>query len=496
VNKALDSGMNPWIVGTLIIYLITMLIVGVYFKRRMKTSKDFWVGGHSLGSWVTAISYVGSYYSTVGIIGGPSQTYKYGLGFGIWQVAGTTWLYGIIPFLFIAVQIRRMSARLGAVTLPGWLAERFESTNVRIFSALLIATMMIPYGTAIIKATGALLAGIAHVPYLWGIGITGVTVAIYLGYSGYIGLAWNDLIQGWIHLAGALLIAPLALYAVGGFDALFTKLYAISPSMLDIPGDLSWGNFMSLAFVWGFMCWGQPQLITRFYGIKDSYRLGVTMIVVTAFTTLMAGGFHLNGLLARVIYGDQFMNQLDMTIPTLAADFLPAWAAAIFVSAAVAAAMSVLASTALVAGSAIAKDIYEDWMIRKRGHTLDAKESLRISRLWTTVGLILSYVFAIDPPGIVFTLAIFAQGTLAACLTGSMFFALYWTRANWQGCLASMVIGTATTLAWFIFKGPWVHPYIPGMIASILIFPIATYMFPAPSEEAIKRAFGSVSQSA
>lgn len=481
---------NYYVIAVLAVFITFTIGIGVYFNKKTQTTSDYWVGGSSVGPWVTAISYVGTYYSTVALVGGPSYTYKYGLGYGIWQVAGTTWLFGLLPFLLMAVQIRKISGRLGSVTVPGWLSARFGYGKIRLYSAALIAILIIPYGTAVIQATGILLSKVAGIPYLIGIIITAVTVTIYLGFSGYLGVAWNDTIQGWIMMAGALMIAPIALQKIGGIQNLFETLYTYDPKLLEIPGNLSPGKFISLAFVWGFICWGQPQLITRFQGIKDSKSLGISMVIATVFTTVLASGFHFNGLLSRALYGDSLMGTLDQTIPTLAADMLPVWAGAIFVSAAVAASMSTLSSSGLVAGSAIAKDLYEDYYVPKKGIKLDEKKALTISKRVTTLAMLASFALAINPPGIVFQLAIFSQGTIAATLTGSLMYGIYWKRANWQGCMASMISGTLVTIAWYLFKGPWVHPYLPGMITSLLMFPIVTLMTPPPAKEIVEKAFG------
>ena len=192
-----------------------------------------------------------------------------------------------------------MATRLGSLTVPGWLSERFESQIVRVVSAALVTIMMIPYGTSVIQAAGVLLAKIANIPYIIGIVVTVVTVTVYMSFSGYMGISVNALIQGWIMLIGALLIAPIALGRIGGMGEVLSRINQIDPKLLEIPGTMSWGNFISLSLVWGLICWGQPQLITRFYAVKDSRTLGITMVVVCLFTVLTSGGYHLNGLIAR-----------------------------------------------------------------------------------------------------------------------------------------------------------------------------------------------------
>lgn len=483
---------NTLVLVVLFSFVAMMILIGLYYSKRTKSTKDFWIGGGNVGLWVTAISYVGTYTSTVALIGGPSSTYLYGLGYGIWQVAGTAWLFGLLPFLVMAVPMKRMATRLNAVTVPGWLASRFDSEKVRVISAILIAIFMIPYGTSVIQAAGVLLSTIANIPYIIGILITAVTVTIYMSFSGYMGISVNALIQGWIILIGALLIAPIALGKIGGISGMLQNINDINPQLLKIPGTLSIGNFISMSLVWGLICWGQPQLVTRFYAVKDSKTLGVTMVVVTIFTVLTTGGYHLNGLIARAMYGNQFVSSPDMAVPTIAADMLPPVLGAVFVAAAVGAAMSTLASTGLVVSSAIAKDLFEDSYMKSKGKVLSNKKAMSLSRLCIVITTVLSFAFAVKPVSIVFSIAVFAQGTIAAALTGSILFGVYWKRANWQGCVGSMITGTLVTLIWYFLKIPGVHAYFPGIICSILVFPIISLITPAPSKELVQRAFGKI----
>ena len=481
--------MNIHVVIIMVLFLSVTIGVGIYFSKRTKNSNEYWVGSN-VGPWVTAISYVGTYYSTVALVGGPSSTYQYGLGYGIWQVAGTTWLFGLLPFLIMAVPMKKMSSRLGTVTVPGWLSARYGSDMIKLVSGALVAILMIPYGTTIIKATGVLMETIAGIPYFWGITICTLAVAAYMYCAGYLAVVTNDTIQGWIMLVGALLIVPIAMTKVGGVSGLLTKLHEIDPKLLEIPGNLKPLNFISLAFVWGLICWGQPQLLSRFYSIRSSRDLGVTMVVVCVFTTLMASGFHANGLLARAIYGNQFMTATDQVIPTLATEMLPEFLAAIFIAAALSASLSTLSSTGLVAGSAVAKDIYEDIICKKAGKRLDEKRSLSFSKRCTLVTVLISYVFAIWAPAGVFTLATLSQGTIAACFTGTILWSVYWKRGTKEGCLVSMISGIVTTLVWYIIGQPFCHPYLPGVVVSIITFPIASLLSPKPDPALVAKAFG------
>ena len=131
-----------------------------------------------------------------------------------------------------------------------------------------------------------LLAKIANIPYIIGIVVTVVTVTVYMSFSGYMGISeCTDTRLDYAHWRASL-IAPIALGRIGGMGEVLSRLTQIDPEAVRDSRYLVLGKFFSLSLVWGLICWGQPQLITRFYAVKDSRTLGITMVVVCLFTVL------------------------------------------------------------------------------------------------------------------------------------------------------------------------------------------------------------------
>ena len=54
----------------LAIYLAILALGGILTSRRLKSASDFAIGGRTIGPWVTALSFVAAYFSSVLIIGG------------------------------------------------------------------------------------------------------------------------------------------------------------------------------------------------------------------------------------------------------------------------------------------------------------------------------------------------------------------------------------------------------------------------------------------
>lgn len=70
--------MVMWVV--LVAYLVLMIGIGVYCRKKTSNVSDFVLGGRSIGGWFTAFAYGTSYFSAVVFIGYAGQ-------FG--------WLYGV-----------------------------------------------------------------------------------------------------------------------------------------------------------------------------------------------------------------------------------------------------------------------------------------------------------------------------------------------------------------------------------------------------------------
>jgi SSS family transporter len=470
------------------VYCVGMLVLGVYLSKSVKNTGDFLLAGRTLGPWVTAISYGATYFSSVAMIGSVATVYMQGIGYGIWLAMGCSWLFSIGAFVLVAIPIRRMSGRLNCVTIPELYGKRFGSKKITFVTALLTATFLIPLIASIFKAVGDTLSVVAGMEYVPAVLLTAAVVMIYVWASGYYGVAVTDVIQGIMMFIGVLILSPVVLYRIGGMTEVVSKLKSIDPNLVNIPGNYGWGMFLSLALVWGLTCWGQPHLLIRFVGIKSEKDIGKMALVGTIFATLFIAFSYLSGPLARAMYGNEFIANPDVTVPEMIVRNLTPFLGGVFVAALAAGAMSSLDSLALVAASSVSKDIYGDCILKGERNE---KRELLISRI-TAVGVILaSLIFALKPPDIIFMLSLYTAGVLGAALGPALFFILFWRRANWQGCLASILGGTIGTLIGFWVGVKVVHPYVIGAIFAVILFPLVTLMTPEPDKDLVKRVFGN-----
>ena len=112
------------------LYFAVVLAIGVYFFLRTKGGgeKEYFLGGRSMGPWVSAMSAQASDMSGWLLMGFPGSILAFGMGkvwIGIGLALGT-----IANWVLVAKRLRRFSQAAGdAITLPQYLTNRFASTN-------------------------------------------------------------------------------------------------------------------------------------------------------------------------------------------------------------------------------------------------------------------------------------------------------------------------------------------------------------------------------
>lgn len=483
------NSINWFQIGALIVFMLGLCAVGLYMKSRIKNSDDYWVGGRSVGPVTTAVSYCAAYASTVAIIGASSMYYRYGLGYGALAILGSVSFCGALSFVLIGLKMRAVSERTHAVSLPGLLAIRFESNAVRVICGFFVAVFTIPYGVAVLKAVANTLEVLAGVPYAWGVVFVSLTALIYMVSSGYWGVAATDLFQGILIVVGVWLVALLTLNAAGGVEPLMQGLQKADPALLTIPGPLPWGLFFSYSLVWALVVFGQPQLATKYMGLKDGRTMGAVIVVGVIWNIVFMLAVLILGLGAKVLLDPAQVSSFDKVAPLMVGYFKSDIVSALFNIGCAAAGMSSIAALYLTSSAAVTRDIYEDGIVKSSGRSLDAVKSISLSRVVTTVVILVTLALALKPWDVVYQISTTAAGAMGAAFTAPTFMGLYWKRATKAGCIAAMVSGAAVTVYWYMAKLGWAHPFVPGTIASFFFFIVVSYCTKVPAQNTINLFF-------
>ena len=445
------------ILAGLLLYLALMIAVGFFAYRHMKTLDDFVLGGRRLGPWVAAISERASGESAWFLLGLPAAAY--GLGFTeYWSVIGIA-MGILVSWTFIAIPLRRETARMGALTLPDYFEMRFDdrSRSLRIVSMVVILLFYTAYVAAQLVGAGKILHASFGLDPRVGLLIGAVVVVFYTLMGGFLAVAWTDLVQGLLMTAVAVVLPIVGIIKLGGPAMLVEKLAVRGPDFLTMSGGQVGHAFYFGVVVggmsWGFGYLGQPHLLVRYMAIRKTAELRQSGLIAMGWTLLSYWGAPMIGIVGVAILGPDLADP-DQVMPLLAKALVPGWLAGIMIAGGTAAMMSTADSQLLVASSTLVEDVYV--------RLFRAKQSpgrlLALSRLATIA--IASVAFALaysalqartqgsGAASLIDGMVAYAWTGLGASFGPPLILALWWRGTTRWGALIGMLGGMTATVAW------------------------------------------------
>lgn len=464
------------------LYVAILFAIAFFSMKKTKTLNDFFLGNRSIGPWVSAFTYGTTYFSAVMFIG---YAGKIGWGFGLsalWIVAGNAFIGSLLAWKLLARRTREMTSRLGVMTMPGFLEKRYKSKNLKIVSALIIFIFLVPYSASVYMGLSYFFESVFGIEYHYALGFMAVMTAIYLTMGGYFAMTLTDFFQGIIMIFGvcALIFFVVNSSTVGGFGNIIPALSAIDPKLaspIGPPGALS---LFSLVILTSLGPWGLPQMVQKFYSIKNERVIKTATWATTGFALLMATGAYFTGSLSRLFFTslEEVGNNVDKIMPAIISSTVPSAITLLILLLILAASMSTLASLVLVSSSSIAVDLFQS--IKPKA---DQRVVVALMRFLCLVFIAFSLYLALTP-NIILNLMAFSWGAVAGAFIGPYLFGLFSKKATKAGAWAGMLTGTLYCSV-FSYLYPASIPLIgsTAMILSIVVVPVVSYFTkPMPQE--------------
>lgn len=474
--------MNTAEIVIFVIYLLTMLGIGVYFFFRTRDGgeKTYFLGGRQMGPWVSALSAGASDMSAWVLMGLPASIYALGLG-QIWIGVGLAIGY-TISWLVEAPRLRRFSiAANDSITIPQYLTNRFlaASHSLQVICAVIFLFAYTIYAASSIKACGTLFNTVIGMDATAAMYLAAAIIISYTFLGGFSAVCWTDFFQGMLML-GALLIAPIfaasLLKDTAGAAALIT-----SETPHFFQPFASWQDIVS-GLGWGLGYFGMPHIIIRFMSLesqkslKKSARIGITWTVLILLFAVLAG------IIGRMYLGyDENINANSLVFITMVRRIFPPVMSGILLSAILAASMSTADSQLLAAASAFASDVYKP-IIRKDKAT--DKEMLWAGRFVVLAISVVALLIASNPnAGSIMSLVSNAWGVFGAAFGPAIMLSLFWKRLTFSGAVAGIVAGAAVDICWLAFlSGTGIYEIIPGFAVGLIVAVVVSLVSPAPSK--------------
>lgn len=494
-----------------VLYFVVVLTIGIVFFLRSKTGgeKEYFLGGRSMGPWVTAMSAQASDMSGWLLMGFPGSILAFGMGqmwIGVGLALGTA-----LNWIIVARRLRRFSnAANDSITLPQYLTNRFASSSpvLKIVCAVIFLISFTVYvasafsaGTSVFVAVLPQLEGKESLAMI----IFAVIILLYTFLGGYKAVCWTDFFQGILMLC-ALLAVPIAMKATGAFDPQYTEAFADGVTAFNTnPFTADWREIVS-GLAWGFGYFGMPHILVRFMSIKKSSMIKKASTVAIVWVVLTLGAAILISYFGRTYLLEGGESLAATLLPAgaqqkvfikIVLDIFPAFIAGILLAAIVAASMSTADSQLLVASSSFTSDIYKP-IIRK--NKASDKETLWIGRVVVLIIAVIAFVIAYSGlggknewAGNIMSMVENAWGLFGASFGPVVILSLFWKRFNYPGAVAGIVGGALVDILWLVLftdtvMAPvvfdtGVYEILPGFVAGAIVAVVVTLLTKAPTQE-------------
>ncbi|MBP3578228.1 MAG: sodium/proline symporter [Lachnospiraceae bacterium] len=489
----------------LVFFFAIMIGVGVYSRKHATNVNDFVLGGRRVGPWLTAFAYGTSYFSAVVFVGYAGQFgYKYGLS-ATWIGIGNAVIGSLLAWIILGRRTRVMSKHLSASTMPDYFGKRYDSKALKIVASAIAFIFLIPYTASVYNGLSRLFGMAFDIPYGVCVLVMAVLTGVYVILGGYMATAINDFIQGIIMLFGIVAVIAAVLNGQGGF---YNAVKELAELESDIP--LTMGqkgaftsffgpdlpNLIGVVILTSLGTWGLPQMVHKFYAIKDEKSIKSGTIISTLFAIVVAGGCYFLGGFGRLFDTPAIHNAdgsvvYDAIVPSMLST-LPDILVGIVIVLVLSASMSTLSSLVMTSSSTLTLDLIKDNIIKN----MSEKKQLLCMRIMLAFFIVISVVIALDPPTFIAQLMGISWGALAGAFLAPFMYGLYWKGVTKASVWASFAVGVGITVANMFFKfiASPINAGAIAMVAGMIVVPVVSLITPKMDKKKVEDCFACLEE--
>ena len=506
------NGNTLQILIAMVVYMAVVIVIGlVYAKRANKSSEEYYLGGRSLGPWITAMSAEASDMSGWLLMGLPGVAYWCGLADAFWTAFGLA-VGTYLNWLIVSKRLRRYSVRAGnAITLPEFFSNRFREgkKTILLLAAAFILIFFTVYAASCFVTCGKLFSALFGAPYVTMMIVGAIFVLLYTLLGGFLAESASDFMQSIVMIVALVVIVVVGTTRAGGLSAVmenakqipgFMEFFGLAvPSMdaggqqiveagkalFDAPADYGLLTVCSM-MAWGLGYFGMPQVLLRFMAIRKEDELVRSRRIAMVWVVISLGVAVFIGIVGRQLYPTAHLTKsaAENIFITLATSSLPPILAGFVMAGILAATISSSDSYLLIAASAFAKNIFQG--ICKKNAT--DKQVMTISRITLLVLALIGVVIALDENSVIFQIVSFAWAGFGATFGPLMLFSLFWKRINKAGAIAGMVSGAGMVFLWKLVISKLggvfaIYELLPAFVFSCICIVAVSLLTKAPSQD-------------
>ena len=493
-------------ISLLIVFFITMVVVGMYARKHASSVDGFVLGGRTAGPWLTAFGYGTSYFSAVVFVGYAGQFgWKYGLA-STWIGIGNACIGSLLAWVVLGRRTRVMTQHLNAKTMPDFFGKRYQSMGIKNVAAMIVFIFLIPYTASIYNGLSRLFAMAFDIPYAACIIGMAVFTALYVTMGGYMATAINDMIQGVIMLVGIVAVIVSVLQGKGGFSQAIMQLAEI-PS--DVPVTMGqqgaftsfFGtdplNLLGVIVLTSLGTWGLPQMIGKFYAIRDEQSIKAGTVISTVFAIVVAGGCYFLGGFGR-LFDDPSLHHTengqviyDAIIPHMLSTLSDLLVGVVIVLV-LSASMSTLASLVLTSSSTLTLDLLKGNICKN----MKEKSLIRMMQGFIIIFIVISVVIALKPSTFIAQLMGVSWGALAGAFLAPFLYGLYWKGVTPLAVWACFLSGVGITVSniFIPFIASPINAGAISMLVGLMIVPVVSLVSPKMEKKKVEDIFSCLNE--
>ncbi|NCC69624.1 MAG: sodium:solute symporter, partial [Clostridia bacterium] len=312
--------------------------------------------------------------------------------------------------------------------------------------------------------------------------------------------------RGQVVLAGGtqMLAVAAVLKTNGGFVSSLNALAEVSDETVSTaPGVFNsfFGpdplGLLSVIILTSLGTWGLPQMVQKFYSIKDEGSIKKGTIISTLFAIVVAGGCYFLGGFGRLFTtsADVAEKGYDSIIPTMLSNLSPLLIGIIIILV-LSASMSTLSALVMASSSTLTLDFISGVFVKD----MNEKRKLLFIRLLIVVFILISVIIAIFQykSGVTFIAQLMgiSWGALAGSFLAPFLLSLYWKRTTKAAVFASFAFGSCVMIANMLFRTSFpallqspINCGAMAMLAGFIIVPVVSAFTKAPDAKLVGDAF-------
>jgi Na+/proline symporter len=408
-------------------------------------------------------------------------------GVAMWLAGNGGGLLGVVLANFIVGKpMRKLAETRSTITVTDMLTDIYQSDTLRYIAIPAILVWSIAFATSQWVSLGELCGLLLGIDYKQAVLVGALVVGIYSILGGNKGTALVSAIQMMIAMFACLLIVSIALNISGGLTKLNNDVMAIDPDILKLASGKygSTWNFVSFLVIYGVGFLGQPQLIGKYFQIKDVKLLpkALGLAVFSAIPLQLIGIVGLT-IFVKLNTGEMApLARIDSAMPAFIMQYSNPIVGGLMVAACLAAIMTTIAILLMTSAGSLVNDIMAKWL----KIDMSGNKGVLYSRLGVLAVTVISVFFAMNPAGNTFQLGSQAYGGFGAVFMPSVIASLRWRRSTKQGAFWSMLLGFLVVVIPSVLgiAGIWKWPFrlhvaAFGMIVSTVAMIVVSLLTPA-----------------